>query len=104
MLVPVSIGIAYWWLNTNRPGKLSRVTNRPGKLSRVTNRPGKLSRVTNRLVLSILSVSKRITSWQYLFWELKIFMWLILDSHPKEYSLYRMFQIQDLLQLSILGK
>jgi hypothetical protein len=24
--------------------------------------------------------------------------------HLKEYSLYRMFQIQDLLQLSILGK
>ena len=29
---------------------------------------------------------QRITSWQHLFWELKIFMWLILDSHPKTYS------------------
>ena len=29
---------------------------------------------------------KRITSWQYLFCELKIFMWLILHSHPKTYA------------------
>lgn len=28
---------------------------------------------------------ERITSWQYLFWEVKIFMWLILHSHPKTY-------------------
>ena len=30
--------------------------------------------------------SQRITSWQYLFWELIIFMSLILDSHPKSYT------------------
>ena len=34
-----------------------------------------------RLLFFLLLMLKRITSWQYLFWELKIFMWLILDSH-----------------------
>ena len=33
-----------------------------------------------------ISWSQRITSWQYLFWELIIFMSLILDSHPKSYT------------------
>ena len=31
-------------------------------------------------------ILKRITSWQYLFCELKIFMWLILHTHPKTYA------------------
>ena len=49
---------------------------------------------------------QRITSWQHLLilvqagynWEKDVFL------HLKEYFLYRMFQIQDLPQLSILGK
>ena len=46
----------------------------------------KYENFSQKQIFSTKGELKRITSWQYLFCELKIFMWLILHSHPKTYA------------------
>ena len=66
------------------PPNSARYVGAPARLYSIAGLGG--PELKGGAILNILGELKRITSWQYLFCELKIFMWLILHSHPKTYA------------------